>query len=213
MKSAILMGKGKLACQIADWFLASVDYDLELVIPVMPEPTWTESLAKWCRSHAVRYVKSGDYRDIPQVTDASWTVDLGMSIFYDKILPGWFIDKSNRLLNLHNGPLPRYRGVNPINWALKNEENMHGVTLHEITRGIDDGPIVAQVTFSTYPKFDEVIDVYNRALEYGYQLFAQTMPLLDMIQARPQDESLALHYSQKDFEQLGNRRNFTRAQS
>ena len=41
-----------------------------------------------------------------------------------------FIDSCKNIINLHNSPLPKYRGVRPINWALKNGEHSHGVTIH-----------------------------------------------------------------------------------
>ena len=55
---------------------------------------------------------------------------------------------------------------------------MHGVTIHEITKGRDDGPIVAKLEYSIYPYFDEVENVYNRSLEYGWVLFKETMNVL-----------------------------------
>jgi methionyl-tRNA formyltransferase len=114
---------------------------------------------------------------------------------------------------LHNAPLPKYRGVSPINWALKNGEIEHGLTIHEITPGIDDGPIIAQLKYSIYPEFDEVIDVYKRSLEYGWTLFQQTMPLIDNVQARPQNDSQASYYSKLDNPRLGDRSGFTREAS
>ncbi len=211
--NVMLLGKGSLAIRIADWFHNSTDYQLKCVIPVVPEPAWTDSLIKWCAAHDVPYVESGHYRDIPRARDNDWNRDLAFSVFYDKIIQPWFIAKMQRILNLHNGPLPRYRGVSPINWALKNKELMHGVTIHEITPGIDDGPIVSQLCYSVHPEFDEVIDVYNRALEYGYTLFEQTMPILDRIPPRRQRETEATYYSKQDNCRLAERRGFTRAQS
>jgi hypothetical protein len=174
-RRVILLGKGTLAVRAAEWFLASPRHRLELVVPVIPEPAWTDSLAAFCREQGVPVV--------------------------------------DRILNLHNGPLPRYRGVSPINWALKNGETSHGVTIHEITEGIDDGPIVAQATYSIHPDIDEVVDVYHRALRFGQLLFEETMPRLDEIHARPQDHSAATYYSGKQNALLGDRRGFTRAQS
>jgi methionyl-tRNA formyltransferase len=84
------------------------------------------------------------------------------------------------------------------------------VTIHEIAPGIDDGPIVAQLTYSIYPEHDEVEDVYRRALAYGWTLFEQTMPLLDRIEATPQDERQAIYYRAGDDERLGDRRSFRR---
>ena len=98
----------------------------------------------------------------------------------------------------------------PINWALKNGEDLHGVTIHEITAGIDDGPIVAQLLYSIHPEHDEVRDVYQRSLAYGRVLFEQTMPSLDRITARQQDHSQATYYDRRAMDDLGDRRDFTR---
>jgi methionyl-tRNA formyltransferase len=211
-RRAAVLGKGTLAIRIAEWFMESNEYELTYVLPVVPEPTWTDSLIDWATEHEVPYVESGHYRDLPL---KPWTksVELGVSVFYDRILPIEVIACFDRLLNLHNAPLPRYRGVAPINWALRNDEPSHGVTIHEITPGIDDGPIVAQLQYSIYPEFDEVADVYARALEYGWVLFDLTMPLLDRIAPRPQDESRATYYPAGRRALLGDRADFTRAES
>lgn len=209
----ILLGKGTLAVRAARWFLDSPDHELARIVPVVPEPSWTDSLIAWASERGVPYVASGHYKDLEGVRDEDWGVDLAFSIFYDRIIRAWFIGKCGRILNLHNGPLPRYRGVSPINWALKNGERMHGATIHEITPGIDDGPIVAQVRYSIYPELDEVRDVYARSLEYGWTLFRETMPMLDRIEARPQDDELATYYSANENALLGDRRYFTRGES
>jgi methionyl-tRNA formyltransferase len=213
VRNVILLGKGDLAIRVADWFLKSENYRLITIVPVIPEPTWTASLGNWAAAHRVPIVGSGHYKDLDGVTTPDWSVDLAVSVFYDKIIKAWFIDKCKKIINLHNGPLPKYRGVSPINWALKNEEVEHGVTIHEITPGIDDGAIIGQVKYSIYPKFDEVVDVYKRSIEYGWTLFQQTIPLLDKIAARPQNESQASYYSKLDNPRLGERSSFTRAQS
>jgi methionyl-tRNA formyltransferase len=207
-----LLGKGTLGVRVAEWFHASTAFELAWVVPVMPEPTWTDSLAGWAREHDVPVVESGDFRDLPALADDG-RLELAFSVFYDKILPAWFIDRCDRILNLHNGPLPRYRGVSPINWALKNGEDHHGVTIHEITPGIDDGPILSQVTYSIYPDVDEVRCVLERSIGFGFELFAQTLPMLDRIVPREQDDSAATYYSLQDDDRLGDRRNFTRALS
>jgi methionyl-tRNA formyltransferase len=201
----VVLGKGTLAVRVSDWFLRHPDYELLRVVPVTPEPDWTDSLTGWARTERVPVVATGDYRDLPLES-----AELGLSVFYDRILSQEFIDRFDTLLNVHNAPLPRYRGVAPINWALKNGERRHGVTIHEIASGIDDGPIVAQLEYSIYPEFDEVVDVYQRALEYGWALFQQTLPLLERIEPRPQNHALATYYSACDRRLLGERAGFTR---
>jgi len=212
-RSVVVLGKGSLAVRIADWFRTHGDYELRVVVPVIPEPTWTDSLSKWADAHGVPVVSSGHFKDIPEVHSESWHTDLAFSVFYDKIIKDWFIKRCGRILNLHNSPLPKYRGVSPINWALKNGEDVHGVTIHEITPGIDDGPIYSQVQYSIYPEIDEVKDVYARALEYGWTLFSQTMPLVERITPVPQDHSEATYYNLQQNALLGERRHFTRHES
>jgi methionyl-tRNA formyltransferase len=209
VRRVAVLGKGSLAIRIAEWFRLAPDYELRVVVPVIPEPEWTDSLATWAAAHDVAAVASGDYRELHDLD----SLDLVFSVFYDRILSAAFLARCRRALNLHNGPLPRYRGVSPINWALKQNESTHGVTIHEITPGIDDGPIVAQLLYSIYPTTDEVRDVYERSLTYGWTLFEQTMPILDRIEPRPQDESQALYFSAKQNGKLGERRFFTRRES
>jgi methionyl-tRNA formyltransferase len=212
-KRVVLLGKGDLCVRVGEWFLQAAEYDLVAVVPVVPEPGWSASMIEWATTNGVPYAASGHYDELVDADEGDWHIDLAFVVFYDRILPARFISRCGRILNLHNSPLPRYRGMAPINWALKEDQRMHGVTIHEITPGIDDGPIVAQLTYSIYPEFDEVIDVYRRSLTFGWTLFEQTMPLLDAIEARPQDDSLATYFTAEDQARLGDRRDFTRAQS
>ena len=44
--------------------------------------------------------------------------------------------------NVHPGPLPQYRGADPIFQQIKNKEKLAGVTIHKLDEGIDTGPVV-----------------------------------------------------------------------
>jgi len=47
-------------------------------------------------------------------------------------------------LNLHTALLPKYRGLMPSFWVLKNEEKFTGVSVFFVNEGIDSGPILVQ---------------------------------------------------------------------
>lgn len=49
--------------------------------------------------------------------------------------------------NFHPSPLPSYCGVNPISWALLNEESIWGATWHRISTKLDRGEIIYQELF------------------------------------------------------------------
>src|SRR5712691_10316019 len=72
MTSVIVLGKGILGIQVAEWFLRSPNYQLQQVVPVIPEPQWTDSLVAWCRAHCVPVVESGHYDDIANVQYTDW---------------------------------------------------------------------------------------------------------------------------------------------
>jgi methionyl-tRNA formyltransferase len=204
-KNIILLGKGWLAIKIAEWFKDT--HNLVAVVPDVPEPTWTDSLTEWAEKNGVPVIGSGDYRDI----DNDIEIDLAMSVFYGKIIKKPFIDRCGSIINLHNAPLPNYRGVRPINWALFNEETEHGVTIHKIHEGIDDGDILGRVTYPIYPEIEEVEDVYQKALEYGWLLFKDVASKLDYAldnaKAQPTEHT---YYSNKQNHLLGDRGDFRR---
>ena len=47
-------------------------------------------------------------------------------------------------INLHTALLPKYRGLMPTFWVLKNNEQYTGVSVFFIDEGIDSGPIIVQ---------------------------------------------------------------------
>ena len=47
-------------------------------------------------------------------------------------------------INLHTALLPRYRGLLPSFWVLKNNEQETGVSVFFVDKGIDSGPILVQ---------------------------------------------------------------------
>ena len=49
-------------------------------------------------------------------------------------------------LNLHTAPLPKYRGLMPSFWVLKNQESSTAVSVFYVDDGIDSGPILVQET-------------------------------------------------------------------
>jgi len=206
--NVILLGKGTLAIRAAEWL--RTNHKLLCIVPDTPEPHWTNSLKEWSVNNNIPLIESGDYRDI----NKSIKIDLAISIFYGTIIKQDFINRCKNIINLHNAPLPKYRGVKPINWALKNNEEYHGVTIHKIHAGIDNGDILGKIVYPIYPEIEEVRDVYNKSLEYGFLLFMDVMTKIDycLKYARSQDSlsETPTYYSSKDDIHLEDRANFTR---
>jgi methionyl-tRNA formyltransferase len=54
---------------------------------------------------------------------------------------------SDGAINFHNGPLPKYRGVNIPSWAIINGEDRHAVTWHFMDESFDRGAIISERAF------------------------------------------------------------------
>jgi methionyl-tRNA formyltransferase len=161
-------------------------------------------------ANQIPLVETGKIEDIEGINKADFHCDIMQVIFYKSIIKRWQIDKFKYVLNIHLGYLPKYRGSRTINWALKNEERFQGVTIHLIDEKLDHGSIIAQMKFTIYPYHDEVIDVYERAIDYSYTLFIHTMPNIEKIIPLEQNHKMASYYSSKDFPNLGDRLTFTK---
>ncbi len=50
-------------------------------------------------------------------------------------------------INLHGGPLPKYRGGSPLNWQIINNEKYIGLSAIKVNEGIDTGEVIVQKKF------------------------------------------------------------------
>jgi methionyl-tRNA formyltransferase len=69
-----------------------------------------------------------------------------------------------KCINIHMGKIPEYRGSNVLNWALINGEKEIGITIHEMQRLVDRGPVISQWTVPISQE-DTALTLRSRALE------------------------------------------------
>ena len=102
------------------------------------------------------------------------------------------------VVNIHGALLPQYRGANPIQWAILNNEHETGVTMHYVDAGIDTGDIIAQYKVPMFLE-DTWVTIYNRIFSAADHLIATEVPkLLSGTNKRiPQDERIAKHWSRR----------------
>jgi methionyl-tRNA formyltransferase len=53
--------------------------------------------------------------------------------------------------NVHFSLLPKYRGLAPVFWQIKNGDLNGGLTIHKMDTGFDTGPVVSQFPVTIYP--------------------------------------------------------------
>ena len=113
---------------LGGWALGHAD-PADVAQVVTDDPT----LARAAAAHGLPVRTSHDYAPSTR----------GLSVHYQRIVPGALIDAYEGLWNLHPGLLPWGRGMYPVFWALW-EGTPAGATLHELVEALDAGPVVAQ---------------------------------------------------------------------
>ncbi|AOX00349.1 hypothetical protein BJP34_13585 [Moorena producens PAL-8-15-08-1] len=123
--------------------------------------------------------------------------DYLFSIYNLKILPAEILNLPSRgAINLHNALLPKYGGLYATSWAIFNGENVHGLTWHWMTQGIDEGDIIKQIKLpilESETAFTLNIKCYDAALESFPELIDALA--FDRIEAQPQNREQRLYFN------------------
>ena len=85
-------------------------------------------------------------------------------------------------INLHAGPLPKYRGGSPLNWQIINGEDQIGLSIIQMAKGIDTGDIIYKSSFKL-DLLDNIKSVHN----YANKLFSNmVIKVLEQIESKSQ---------------------------
>ena len=94
---------------------------------------------------------SKDEDEIIALFDA-YNVDLVVMAGWMRIVSKKFCDAfAGRLINLHPSLLPKYKGLNAVEQALKAGESETGCSVHWVTEQFDSGAVIKQQTVPILP--------------------------------------------------------------
>lgn len=114
---------------------------------------------------------------------------------YGILLPKTVIDiPTHGSINIHPSLLPKWRGATPVQSSLLHGEEITGVTVFQITEGMDAGDILAQETYHV-KDHQTTHELYKILFEIGGKL---SIKVLDEIEAgtikpQPQNEKEATY--------------------
>jgi len=104
--------------------------------------------------------------------------DLLMSIAGNQLFKKGLLDIPGRgTLNLHSALLPKYRGLMPTFWVLKNGEEKTGVSVFFVDEGIDSGPILVQKEVAIGSMTQEELIVTTKRL--GMEAIIEAVDLIE----------------------------------
>jgi methionyl-tRNA formyltransferase len=106
---------------------------------------------------------------------AKFNPDLLVVIAYGQILSQRMLDIPKIFaLNIHASLLPKYRGAAPINWAIIRGERTTGVTVIQLIRKMDAGPILMQKR-TTISQDDDSLTLEDKLRSLGAELLLEAL--------------------------------------
>ena len=123
----------------------------------------------------------------------SWDCHLAVVASYGNIIPERYLNHPRHgFINIHPSLLPRHRGPSPIQTAIMNGDDVMGVTIMKLDKGMDTGPLLAQIKF--HPAKDETYtEIHDKLGALGAELLIETIPeyIAGRLEPQTQDESQA----------------------
>ena len=118
---------------------------------------------------------------------------------YMRILSDDFVGRwAGRMINIHPSLLPLYKGLNTHQQAIDAGDRFGGCSIHIVTPGVDEGPVLAQTQVAILPG-DTVERLAERVRIAEHQLYPPTLAAFAMrerspvyLQSRVRELALAL---------------------
>lgn len=122
--------------------------------------------------------------------------DLLASILGNQIFKKPILNLAPRgCINLHTALLPKYRGLMPTFWVLKNNEKKTGLSVFFVDEGIDSGPIIVQEEVEIGNRTQEELILLTKKL--GMEAIAKSIDLIQRgeVQLIKNDNSKKTYFS------------------
>lgn len=192
MKCLIFVAK-TTGFECLKWLLSAYPHDDYTIFISDPD---RDVIAKWLDDRKIPYydVAKADPIEVTAGQAYDWLINIwGSYIFREPLL-----SRVKFSVNLHPSFLPYGRGRDPVVWAIRDSVSA-GVTLHEITDAVDEGPIWAQVEIKhSFPITGEAL--YAQVEAACIRIFSDYWPLMreNELQSRPQGMPELLTRKRKD---------------
>ena len=151
-------------------------FEISLVISNNPKAIGLKYALKYKINHFIVSHKnkaSFETRSLKLVK--KFNIDLICLAGFMKILSGSFIKKfSKPILNIHPSLLPKYKGLNTHERAIKNRDKFSGASIHRVTTKLDSGKIVLQKRVRIL-KSDNVDSLSKKILKIEHEIYPKAI--------------------------------------
>lgn len=154
----------------------------------------TLEVANIAAEHSIPVLLPNKPLDIYEELKA-YGADVAILIAYGRIIPQKIIDLFPLgIINIHPSLLPKYRGPTPIEAPILAGDNITGISIMQLSAGMDDGPVYTQRQFPIGDT-DDKFDIYQKTADISADALFETLPaILDgSLKPEPQDEDQATY--------------------
>ena len=185
--SSVLMGDQSLIVQCGDVLRENGH-------PIVAVVTTADPVASWARAGGIPVIRPSTtlMREL-----VPYSYDWFFSIGNLRRVAGEVYRRARKgSANFHDGPLPRFAGLNAPAWAILAGETNYGVAWHELSERVDAGAIYCTRPIEISDD-DSALTLNTKCFEAGIASFAELVGQIqsDSIRAEPQDLSNRSYYA------------------
>ena len=150
------------------------------------------AVAEVANELGIPVIKANRIDEAVRTEIAGTGADLGVIVAYGALLDQAALDVLPRgWINLHYSLLPKWRGAAPVQRSLMAGDRETGVTLFQLDRGMDTGPIHLQIPTVIEPG-ETTADLLPRLTQLGISGLAELLPRVaaELSLPKPQDPEL-----------------------
>ncbi|HMD01179.1 MAG TPA: formyltransferase family protein [Ferruginibacter sp.] len=137
-----------------------------------------------------------------ELTDCidKYAVNTGLIMTFPYTIPAPIYSLAEKgFYNVHPGPLPEYRGADPVFQQIKNKESKAGVTIHKLDEKLDTGGIVLKEMIRL-DKTDTYGLLTAKLAQTAALMVRTILKLVSMdmtVHSKPQDETKARYFKRQ----------------
>lgn len=183
-KTVWIAGSTQFTTDCARSLLHSDGYSIDLCLTPAPKPIGRKHIVTMNPLHLYAteqgintvLLETKITAEIKEQLLALTPPDILLVVDFGYWIPEWLLSlPTNAALNIHPSLLPRWRGSSPGQFVLLYGETQSAVTLMQMTAGLDEGPIIAQLPLTVQPTWN--------ALQYYTAAFTTITPVLPQLLA------------------------------
>lgn len=148
-----------------------VNYAKELNCPViivskknLSKKEHEQEILKYLQEHKIEWILLAGY----------------MRILSPEFLEHFYNHKTklNQVINIHPSLLPEYKGLNAFERAYKDQRDKSGISIHYVSAGVDDGPLIYQEVFKREQN-DSLESFIKKGQALEHKLYPQILESLN----------------------------------